>query len=143
MKLDINLEGLAVPVSQTLVNLVNQHLLTYEERPALYSVVINFRDTSYSIETGGYHPVEIGFELTEGKWTISYLTDFALFGGPFPELAKEVDFNLAANTLFMAFGEPTPLNTADAQDFYQLWETNFLSYVEMGSYDQIEVSACD
>ncbi len=58
--------------------LINQ-LLSENDIEADDGVVLNFRDPSYSAETGGYHPVEI---CVDGAGVLQYVTDFAYFGRP-------------------------------------------------------------
>jgi hypothetical protein len=48
------------------------------------AITLNFRDPSYSAETGGYHPVEIRLENKSELWQIAYITDFSFQGSPFP-----------------------------------------------------------
>ena len=54
------------------------------------TVTLNFRDSSYSPERGGFHPVEIMIE----KGEVLYVTDFCYFG-PFDELVKDLDWDFA------------------------------------------------
>ena len=141
MKLNINLEGLVLPVSQQLVDVLNSFTnTTVQSEHTLLGVSITFKDSSYSTDTGGYHPVEIGVAYCEGQWQLEYITDFAFVGGPYPELAKEVDFNFLDDALYMMFIKPMPLNHPDTKDFYLSWESNFISYVEMECYDKVEVT---
>jgi hypothetical protein len=69
-------------------------------------LVFNFRDPSYSVESGGYHPVEIGLDPS-GR--LLYVTDFAYVGmGWCAELAKELDFDFSCG-LFQQMGLDYPL----------------------------------
>jgi len=144
MKLDINLEKIPLPVSQRLVDMINQQVVTFLPKEKmeypLIGIVINFKDTRYTIENGGYHPVEIGINYSNGQYSIDYITDFAWVGGHFPELTKEVDFNLLNNALYTMFGGPFPLESPDTKDFYKTWESNFMDYVSSGCFDKIEVT---
>jgi len=144
MKLDINLVGIPLPVSQSFVDVIHQQLANFhptkETEYPLLGLVINFKDTSYNIEDGGYHSVEIGINYAKGQYTFDYITDFAWVGGHFPELAKEVDFNLSDNVLYTMFAGPFPLDSPVTKDFYQTWESNFIEYVSSGCFDQIEVT---
>lgn len=143
MKLTINLEGLTLPISKKLINLLDMHLSNRETKPSHTGFTFNFRDTSYSPDKGGYHPVEIGIGSYDGILKIDYITDFSFCAGPFPEIAIEFDFNCQENMLFSSYQKPIPLNDPEVLDFYQLWETNFISYVEMKCFDEIAISVYD
>ena len=132
-------QDLPLPVSQTLVDLLTGLIQKQERLSTANSIVMNFRDQSYSAETGGFHPVEIRLYKQDALWRLDYITDFSYQGAPpFAELAKEIDFNLhngiASSSLTGDIGG------ADAHELYQLWEDNFLAYADMGCYDQIEVT---
>ncbi|WP_194164252.1 DUF2787 family protein [Agarivorans sp. B2Z047] len=102
---------------------------------------LNVKDRSYTPQDGGYHPVEIRIERINQKWTICYITEFAYIGGDYPELAIELDFNIEHNYFEQMFSTPTCLDTPSVRSFYTLWESNFLSYLEQGAFDDIRVSA--
>ena len=97
------------------------------ELPA--GVTLNFRDPSYSAESGGFHPVEIRMEPAsiDGPWRISYITDFAFFGRPYPELEKDIDFNFVTGEGYQAFVGYHPLRNFSG--IYRMWEGNFRSYL--------------
>ncbi|HIF5874642.1 TPA: DUF2787 domain-containing protein [Vibrio parahaemolyticus] len=139
MKLNINLEGLAVPVSQALVTAISDQLSAKAIGTAT-SITINFRDSTYSPIEGGYHPVEIGLSKNGEHWRIIYITDFSYVGNPYPELVKEVDFNFVDDSVHLMFNGEFSLSNPDSVDFYQIWQSNFISYVEMDCFDQVEVT---
>ncbi|GAK85917.1 hypothetical protein JCM19238_3507 [Vibrio ponticus] len=97
MNLTFNVERLLLPVTvdlqSKLEQIVNEQHLPIETTKAL---TFNFRDTSYSAEDGGWHPVEIRIEQENGQWHFCYITDFSYVGDPYPELAKEVDFDFSS-----------------------------------------------
>lgn len=142
MKLKVNLEGMPVPVSQKLIDIFNDQLVNVElSSHPLRGIVVCFKDSTYSVETGGYHPVEIAISSdAEGGWQCEYITDFANSGGPFPELVKNINFDFLDDSMTTVMGIQLPLKHRDSRDFYQLWEANFISYYEMGSYDKVEVT---
>lgn len=107
-------------------------------------ITFNFRDSSYNTEAGGYHPVEIAMQKdsTADRWSLLYITDFAYAGLHYAELVKELDFDFSVASFCMAFAQPLPITHPSAKEMYQLWEGNFLCYLEYGAYDQIKVSAC-
>jgi len=143
MKLTINLEGTVLPISKQLINLLEKLVTNQEAKANVTGFIFCFRDTSYSLDKGGYHPVEIGIALHEDNWKIDYLTDFSFCTGPFPEIAIELDFNCQEGIFFSSFQPPALLGSSEAQEFYQLWETNFLSYVEMKCLDEIAITVYD
>ena len=106
----------------------------------IQSVVFNFRDSSYSSGNGGFHPVEIRLVRCNDQWIFDYITDFAYCGGPYPELVKEVDFNFSSGTASFSYVPELPITSNDVAEFYSMWETNFLSYVEMGVFDELKVT---
>ena len=136
----INTEDLAIPVSQVLLTLINKCLNSKPLNRHTDALAINFRDTSYSAETGGYHTVKIGLMNSRKGWEIEYITDFSFSGGPYPELVKEVDFLFSHRTLHFSYAPPLPLTHSDSKEFYQMWESNFLSYVDMDCFDEIQVT---
>ena len=106
-------------------------------------ITVNFRDSSYSVSAGGYHPVEISFQkdASNGEWLLLYITDFSYCSSPYPELIKEVDFDFSSRTFYLVNASPMFINRSTVRDFYRTWENNFLAYLEFDAYDQIEVSA--
>lgn len=130
----------SLPVSIEFHQLLVKHInsLNEEDEP---SITINFRDTSYSAEEGGFHPVEIGLQKqTTGLWAILYITDFAYFGNVYPELERSVDFDIANQMAFFTGIGWQDIDTSGVNDFYELWESNFLAYVAMDAFDQVKVS---
>ena len=107
------------------------------------SVIFNFRDQSYSAESGGFHPVEIALTReTDNTWHYAYITDFAFVGNQYPELAKELDFDFLSGEWFASYlGDYSSIKEdAAARELYCLWEHNFLAYADMGMYDEINIS---
>ncbi|NOH25228.1 DUF2787 family protein [Vibrio europaeus] len=130
MNLVFDAERLLLPVTQDLQNkleqIANQHDLPTASTRAL---TFNFRDTSYSAESGGWHPVEIRIEQHQEQWHFCYITDFSYVGFPYPELAKEVDFDFANGEAAFLYIPPQPISDRNVIDFYQMWELNFMTYV--------------
>jgi len=102
------------------------------------SIVFNFRDPNYSTESGGFHPVELRIFYTKVGWKFDYITDFSFQGvGYTAELSKEIDFIFAEQIAYHLYsGE---LSGYDARSLFDLWQDNFISYVEMGVF-QVEIS---
>lgn len=142
MNLTFNVERLLLPISVDLQDKLiqiakQQNKLT----PSICALTFNFRDSSYSAESGGWHPVEIRIEQESGQWHFNYITDFSYVGYPYPELAKEVDFDFDNGLATFMFMPPQSISEVDVMDFYQVWEMNFLAYVEMEAFDEIKIAA--
>lgn len=141
MNLTFSVEGLLLPVSVDLQDKLNE-ISNQNNLPTLLTkaLTFNFRDTSYSPEDGGWHPVEIRIEQENGQWSFSYITDFSYVGYPYPELAKDVDFDFANGEVVFQYMQPLPISDMSVMEFYQMWEMNFLAYVGMEAFDEIKVA---
>ncbi len=142
MNLTFDVERLLLPVSVDLQDALNRVISESGKwTPMLQSVVINFRDSSYNAESrSGFHPVEIRLVRLYDQWIFDYITDFAYCGGPYPELVKEVDFNFSSGTASFSYVPELPITNSEVMEFYSMWEFNFLSYVEMGVFDEIKAT---
>lgn len=121
----IHYEGLALPVSSTLVNHLIE-LLKDHDLSNSRTVTINFRDPDYSAEKGGYHPVEIMLFRRGDTWHFAYITDFKYVGqGQYVELAKDLDFDFQAGVFQTLYGY---YRIEEGLDIYPVWEENFCSY---------------
>ncbi|HCG8497159.1 TPA: DUF2787 domain-containing protein [Vibrio parahaemolyticus] len=142
MNLTFDVERLLLPVSVDLQDALNRVISESGKwTPMLQSVVINFRDSSYNAESrSGFHPVEIRLVRLYDQWIFDYITDFAYCGGPYPELVKEVDFNFSSGTASFSYVPELPITSSEVMEFYSMWESNFLSYVEMGVFDEIKIT---
>ncbi|WP_192888791.1 DUF2787 domain-containing protein [Vibrio bathopelagicus] len=133
------------PVSQKLKSLLKNKIETFwKQNPTkrgCESLTINFRDVSYSADAGGYHPVEIMLlKEQESQYQIQYLTDFAYMSNVYPELERNVDFDIANGQTFIASMGWQSCDDKSIVEFYSLWESNFLAYLQMGAYDEIKIS---
>ena len=133
-------EGSA-PVSEKLKQTLSAIAVADNVSAEETALTFNFRDTSYSAETGGYHPVEIRIEQRSGQWIFCYITDFAFVGSAYPELAKEFDFDIENGVAFVQYFGESPINSPEVIEFYQMWEQNFLDYIEMDCFDEIHISS--
>ncbi|WP_210450602.1 DUF2787 family protein [Vibrio crassostreae] len=141
MNLTFDVERLLLPVSFDLQDALNRVISESGKwTPMIQSVVINFRDSNYSSENGGWHPVEIRLVRLYEQWVFDYITDFAYCGGPYPELVKEVDFNFSSGTASFSYAPELPITSSEVMEFYSMWESNFLSYVEMCVFDETKVT---
>lgn len=128
--------------SKKLHKILNKQILSQPALLEASSLTINFRNKSYSSESGGYHPVEIGLHKTaSNSWLIQYITDFAYFGSYYPELDRSVDFDISKGTAFISGMGWIDINSRDIKDFYRTWESNFLSYLDMDCFDEIEITS--
>ncbi len=133
------------PVSQKLKSLLKSKIETFRKQNPTKreseNLTINFRDTTYSADAGGYHPVEFMLlKEQENQYQIQYLTDFAYMGNVYPELERNVDFDIANGQAFIAPMGWQSCHDKSIVEFYSLWESNFLAYLQMGAYDEIKIS---
>ncbi|HAS6997430.1 TPA: DUF2787 domain-containing protein [Vibrio parahaemolyticus] len=142
MNLTFDVERLLLPVSADLQDALNRVISESGKWTLMIqSVVINFRDSSYNAESrSGFNPIEIRLVRLYDQWIFDYITDFAYCGGPYPELIKEVDFNFSSGTASFSYVPELPITSSEVMEFYSMWESNFLSYVEMGVFDEIKVT---
>ena len=146
MQLPICTDGLALPVSQELIDVLNA-VLKIDARESTNlehcnALTFNFRDSNYSPDTGGYHPVEIRLSRRDNGFVFDYLTEFSFVGaGRAVELAKEMDFDINRG-VFESRGLE-PLAISKVATLYKLFEANFLAYHRMGVFEvSVEVERC-
>ena len=139
MKLCFSKNKLTLPVSVDLQDTLNRVINESGKwTPMIQSVVINFREKSYSPENGGYHPVEIRISRLNDQWVFDYITDFS-YCGLMPELEKEIDFDFGHGVAYIRYMGEVPIIESSVAEFYSMWETNFLSYIGMDCFDEIKV----
>ncbi|ROO77055.1 DUF2787 domain-containing protein [Vibrio crassostreae] len=143
----LKLHPASLPISDKLQALLNnnfQRQLTNNDSIARTTyLVFNFRDSSYSSEAGGFHPVEIAVAQTcSGQWNLEYITDFAYVGNVYPELARCLDFDFRDQAFFTEFGGWSPIKgNYSAVEMFELWQDNFLNYIDMEAYDSISITS--
>lgn len=140
MRLLFSKQGNSVPVSEQLTSYLSELADERKIAESNQAITFNFRDTTYSAEAGGYHPVEIRIERQGGTWQFNYLTDFSYAGFPYPELVKEVDFDIANQVAFVQFIGEVSISDPDILDFYRIWESNFMTYLSTGCFDVIQIT---
>ena len=139
MKLCFSKNKLTLPVSVDLQDTLNRVINESGKwTPMIQSVVINFREKSYSPENGGYHPVEVRITRLNDQWVFDYITDFS-YCGLMPELEKEIDFDFGHGVAYIRYMGEVPITESSVAEFYSMWETNFLSYIGMDCFDEIKV----
>lgn len=106
-------------------------------------ITIHYRDSKYNYKEGGFHPIEIVLQkdAVTGRWNILYITDFSYSGYLYIDLIINLDFDFSLETFSAVYCSPRPITDQDTEEVYQLWQSNFLCYVDSGAFDQIEVSA--
>ncbi|NOH84673.1 DUF2787 domain-containing protein [Vibrio sp. 03-59-1] len=141
---DVLFHPSSLPIANKLHDLLrsklSDQLLTDDKTLATSSfLVFNFRDSTYRPEQGGFHPVEIAIvQSANGRWNIEYITDFAYVGSHYPELERCLDFDFRDQAFFAQYTGWKPIKSSTAaRELYQLWEGNFLSYIDMDAYDDI------
>ncbi|PML09901.1 DUF2787 domain-containing protein [Vibrio lentus] len=143
----LKLHPASLPISDKLQALLNNNfqrqLANNESIARTTYLVFNFRDSSYSSEAGGFHPVEIAVAQTcSGQWSLEYITDFAYVGNVYPELARCLDFDFRDQAFFTEFGGWSPIKgNYSAVEMFELWQDNFLNYIDMEAYDSISITS--
>ncbi|OBS97423.1 hypothetical protein A9261_12470 [Vibrio tasmaniensis] len=143
----LKLHPASLPISDKLQALLNNNfqrqLANNESIARTTYLVFNFRDSSYSSEAGGFHPVEIAVAQTcSGQWNLEYITDFAYVGNVYPELARCLDFDFRDQAFFTEFGGWSPIKgNYSAVEMFELWQDNFLNYIDMEAYDSISITS--
>ncbi|MEZ9293645.1 DUF2787 family protein [Vibrio cyclitrophicus] len=132
-------EKLGLPVSYAFKKLINDEVSKHQISDDVTAITLNYRDSLYSTEDGGFHPIELRFEKKGDCWYLAYLTDFS-YAGLYPELEKEVDFDVNHSVAFIRFMGEVPLSRPDVQDFFNTYQANFISYVEMEAYDDVKLT---
>lgn len=130
-----------LPVSKEFQKCLAQALNQHHEDLGNH-ITLNFRDKSYSAANGGFHPVEIALQKREGvHYSIMYITDFSYCGGPYPELERDVDFDIGNGMAFSRYGGWQSIREPLIAELYELWQSNFVAYIGMDAYDEIKVSS--
>lgn len=115
-------------------SLKNRLITLIPDSPESGSLVMNFRDSTYSPESGGYHPVEIMLKNSANNvWDLVYITDFCFVGqGDFVELAKCMDFDLEQDVYQDLY---TCTNLSVGIELFSIWQRNFMQYLLMDVYE--------
>ena len=140
--MEIQFEQNALTTSSTLFTELTRVIAKHPAGGKHSLIIINYRDSTYNTEAGGYHPVEIAIQKDRNSywWSLCYITDFSYQGSPYPELAKELDFDFSTELFSSCHFPPCSIYQASVKEMYQLWESNFLCYLDFEAYDQVEVT---
>ena len=140
LTLQFDVERFLLPISIDLQNALNRICNeSGKVSSSTQAVTVNFRERAYCPENGGYHPIEISISRLNDLWVFDYITDFS-YCGLMPELEKEIDFDFGHGVAYIRYMGEVPITESSVAEFYSMWETNFLSYVGMDCFDEIEVS---
>ncbi|EDM26141.1 hypothetical protein LNTAR_16378 [Lentisphaera araneosa HTCC2155] len=129
----MNIQNLLLPMNKKLNEILAAIIIDNDLGRTAFT--LNFRDPSYSADSGGFHTVELRVNEQE---LIQYITDFAYVGhGPYAELVKEIDFGFQ-HKRFTHIGRNYPI--AHGAELFKIWQKNFVAYYNMGIYD-LEVNS--
>lgn len=143
LTLQFDVERFVLPISVDLQDALNRVCKESEKvSSSTQAITINVRNSTYSIEGGGYHPVEIRITRLNDQWIFDYITDFS-YCGLMPELEKEIDFDFGHGVVYIRYMGEVPITESSVAEFYSMWESNFLSYLSMDCFDEIQVMAED
>ncbi|WP_028866960.1 DUF2787 domain-containing protein [Psychromonas arctica] len=139
---NIKLKSSPLKISTQLLVHINEAISRNKIAKERTHISINFRDSEYNYKLGGYHPVEIGLEKMgdNKRWSLLYITDFSYLGYPYAELVKELNFDFSEGMLFTNYCPPRPITHYTVKALFELWQHNFISYLEFSAFDQIKVS---
>lgn len=99
---------------------------------------INFRDSTYHPENGGFRPVEIMVDKHGDNIAIVYYTEFRYYGeGSFSELGKSNDFDFQDLIFFTEHLGNLPIDES-LNETFNLFVKNTLRYVDMECLDEVE-----
>ncbi len=137
---DASFNKTPLPISNSLLEQLSHLLNKHPEVINDNHITINFRDKRYSVERGGYHPVEIALSKdAKNHYSITYITDFSFNGYPYPELERDIDFDLSNGAVFTRYSGWKGIASPSMSNLYKLWESNFIAYLDIKAYDQIEL----
>ncbi|WP_354624222.1 DUF2787 family protein [Psychromonas sp. MME2] len=142
--MDIKFNQSVIKISNRLFAVLKQAIERQVVKREVSQITFNYRDSSYSCDAGGYHPVEIALQKDQesNSWSLLYITDFCYYGHPYAELCKDLDFDFETEFFMGVYTPPRPMSQPSVKEIYNLWQDNFLSYLEYGAFDEIEVNAC-
>ena len=134
MTIIFNRDGISLPVSQALLILLSQEAERTElDLNRCTQLTFHFRNSGYSAEQGGVHPVEIRLVRGLDDWLFDYVTDFSYQGlGPDAELYKELDFNFLDGEHYLQGWGPLP--PTEAHELFHMWQNSFLAYAQLGFF---------
>ncbi|SJZ62277.1 Protein of unknown function [Trichlorobacter thiogenes] len=96
--------------------------------------IISFRSSEYSVEKGGYRPVEVMIRDSQ----VIYVTDFTYVGsGPYAELVKGMDWDFAAGECGQT---GMYFDLEEAVELWGLYQSNFVDYFRAGKFDDVTVN---
>ncbi|MEL7293132.1 MAG: DUF2787 family protein [Cyanobacteria bacterium J06555_13] len=140
VKTQMQFHRCVLPISDAFYKAIDTQVHKAQIADVPSSMTLHYRDTSYSSEAGGYHPVEISImQGDDDKWHVNYITDFAYFGLGYPELERDIDFDIGNQMAFATGIGWQKINSSGFIELYRSWEANFLAYLDMDAFDSIIV----
>lgn len=126
-----NPNGMKLPPA---FNAIIQQIIEQEPtaRNASQYITINLRDPNYSVEFGGYHPVEISLRPSNAEYSLNYITDFSYQGRYYPQLEKEIDICFVSMEFTTLFGGRHKVESK--LKFINLFLNNITDYYHMNAY---------
>ncbi|MEI6894005.1 MAG: DUF2787 family protein [Colwellia sp.] len=128
---------LCFAMPEAFYTLLNNEVIKAGVKPEVTTIILNFSDPTYSATNGGFHSVEIMLTKQSSIWALSYATDLAYHGAPYPELVKEIDVCFTAKRVYHLYGGW--LNKRESAELAALFIDNFIEYYKMGVYT-VEIS---
>lgn len=61
-------------------------------------------------------------------------------GNYYPELERSLDLDFGNQVAFTVATGWQSIQSPGIDDLYQLWERNFISYVNMGAFDVVQIN---
>ncbi|EJG1885652.1 DUF2787 domain-containing protein [Vibrio parahaemolyticus] len=128
-------------VSTSFLQLLSQHCqASLGSKATSQRLTLRFRDKSYSAESDGYHPVDIGLTITDNaNMTIVYITDFAYVGKHYPTLKRHIDFDFRHQLYFTVDTGWQRFQSSQVECLYREWERRFMEHVREGIYGDIKL----
>ena len=132
--MDVKFNQSTIKISSRLFAVLKQAIKRQVVKGEVSQITFNYRDSSYEIA--------LQKDQENNRWSLLYITDFCYYGHPFAELCKDLDFDFETESFVCVYSCPRPMSQPSVKEVYNLWQENFLSYLEFGAFDKIEVNAC-
>lgn len=126
MKPVYNTGRLPVAVPQAFTDILSTELDKAKLHDDKTDVTLNFRDPTYSAETGGFRPVEVRSIRQGNEWHLDYVTEFTYVGmGPYAELVTDLNFDFGCQAFTCMYGN---IPKQELNEAFKDWSRNFTTY---------------